>query len=94
MAYPLPSCSAFQARSGSRLCVVSTNGTPYSFFARNPAIETYQVCVCTTSTAAERFDLDQIEAERFERGFELAFGAVGDFVPRLLAAHMQVASCR
>ena len=37
--YPAPSCSVFHARSGSRLCVVSTNGTPSSFFARNPDVD-------------------------------------------------------
>ena len=27
-AYPPPNCSAFHGRSGSRLCVVTTCGTP------------------------------------------------------------------
>ena len=52
MAYPLPNCSAFHARSGSRLWVVSTNGMSYSFFARKPAMDTYQVWVCAMSIPA------------------------------------------
>ena len=51
-AYPPPSCSAFHGRSGSRLCVVTTCGTPCSSFATWPARFTYQVWLCTTSVPA------------------------------------------
>jgi hypothetical protein len=42
--------------------------------------------------AFESLDLRQIQAECFERAFEFALGAIGDFRPRLGAAHMQIAS--
>ena len=50
-----PSCSAFQARSGSSEWVVRTKGTLYSFFAKYPAIDTYQVWVWTMSMPARAF---------------------------------------
>src|ERR1019366_8921321 len=43
-------------------CVVSTNGIWYSFFARNPAIDAYHVCVCTTSIAASSFICARLSA--------------------------------
>ena len=52
-AYPPPSCSAFQGRSGSRLCADSTCGTPFSSPARWPARFAYQVWEWTTSAPAQ-----------------------------------------
>ena len=52
-AYPPPSCSAFHGRSGSRLCVVTTCGTPYSSLAVWPAKFAYQVWLCTMSVPAQ-----------------------------------------
>src|ERR1035441_5903446 len=62
IAYPDPNCSAFHARNGSSECVVSTNGIPYSFFARKPAIDTYHVCVCTMSMRSSSFICDRFSA--------------------------------
>ena len=42
-AYPPPSCSAFHGRSGSRLWVETTCGTPCSSLATWPARLAYQV---------------------------------------------------
>ena len=52
-AYPPPSCSAFHGRSGSRLCAVTTCGTPCSSLATWPARLAYQVWLCTTSVPAQ-----------------------------------------
>ena len=52
-AYPPPSCSAFHGRSGSRLCVVTTCGTPCSSLAVCPAKFAYQVWLCTRSVPAQ-----------------------------------------
>ena len=41
--------------------------------------------------ALERLDLGEVEAEGLESALELARRAVGDLVPGLLAAHVQVA---
>ena len=73
-AYPPPSCSAFQGRNGSRLCAVSTCGTPCSRLARCPARLAYHVCECTRSRAgsvvgrADARDDLQVHAERLQRG--------------------------
>ena len=39
--------------------------------------------------ARERLDLSEVQAERFERAFELAGGAIGNLRPRFGAHHMQ-----
>ncbi len=44
--------------------------------------------------ALERLDLRQVQAEGFERTFELPFRAIRDFSPRLLPAHMQIPRIR
>jgi hypothetical protein len=41
--------------------------------------------------AVERFDLGEIQAESLKRAFELSFGPIGDFGPRFIAAHLQLA---
>ena len=39
----------------------------------------------------QRLHLGQVQREGFQRALELFLRALGDFAPRLLAAHMQVA---
>ena len=39
----------------------------------------------------QSLDLGQVQREGFQRSFEFLFGSLANFVPWLLAAHMQVA---
>ena len=54
-------------------------------------MDTYQVWVCDNIDSGQGLDLGQVQGEGFQRSFEFLFRALGNFVPRFLAAHMQVA---
>src|SRR5215218_5041774 len=66
---PPPSWSAFHGRIGSRLCVVTTCGIPWSSFVRWPPNIAYHVCEWTTEAPSASADIARSTDIVFSAGF-------------------------